>query len=556
MGAWSRATVLGLLAVACGSSEKSGEESAEGRDAGGTSGGGAQAASGGAAVAGSANGARGGDSSVGGASARGGTAGKGGTGGAPNAGNDSSGASGSNNDAGASGVGASCPTGATNHTEGSRIRGTYVVTDDGVKKWVNWHDRELDFDCEFFRLNDGLYHCAPNNWDLSDEFFTDADCTDAAYTRGLQQTCTPMNYVFLLDDIDCSKDDVSGYRYYELGDAVSAATPLYRFSGTDCVAATTPSDGVFRKGAEVDYSKFVTATYGPLTTEGRLQGYGMSAADGTRQLTIWFDTELQTKCRLDTAEDGVERCLPDGVSITYYADAACSAPLAQAQNACIDAPSPYLARYPGASCPEGPVKLFASGAAFDGIPHAGSPTSCHEAAGMTAPTFVTTPAPAAMFQAVDSVVNESATTRLKPLLATTPDGGCWFDDLWDSELGAVCRFLTTSDGAKRCVPGTSYPVVRFFDDDACTTPTYYAGPVDCGAAPLAKFVLTGSSTNCGSSVTAFRVAGDPVSSDRLGTKWTSTTVSGCVALTIDAGTYLPLTMMDPAEFVAGKVVTD
>lgn len=51
-------------------------------------------------------------------------------------------------------------------------------------------------------------------------------------------------------------------------------------------------------------------------------------SDGSRFPGGWFDSELNTECSWSTAADGSRRCLPNGLTATYYSDAACTALLA------------------------------------------------------------------------------------------------------------------------------------------------------------------------------------------------------------------------------------
>ena len=457
------------------------------------------------------------------------------------------------------GGGAECPSGTSNHTAGSRIQGRYAVTEDGNRYWLDWYDSELAVTCEFYSLHDGQIYCAPNAGSTSLEFYTDAGCTEQAYTRGSYARCAAMNFIFLYDAPACQLPPFPYYRFFDLGDAVPTPSQVYLLNGSTCVATTAPTDPLYRLGPEVDYAtRFVSATYGPLAGGGRLQGYGVSANDGTRQLTRWRDNSLDMDCRLDLAEDGKRRCLPlFTANVQNFADAACSLPVAEPAYTCDDSAPAYAVQSMQQQCPASPDRLFTSGARFTDPVYTSASGSCSELT--TGPTdavhYATNAAAPALFQDVNVSVDATAPGRLKPQFATA-DGGCWFDGVWDSELETKCSFALASDGVERCLPIVrAYESVQAYADDACTVPRLFAGPFHCGATPVEPFSLV-SATNddCTYTRGVYRT-GDLVTNEALGMLWQKST-TGCVQAQLPAGDYAPLTLMDPSAFVAATVVTE
>jgi hypothetical protein len=93
----------------------------------------------------------------------------------------------------------------------------------------------------------------------------------------------------------------------------------------------------------------------------RLQARVWVAEDGAREFLGWFDTERHEACDFQYAGDGLVRCLPQNAAtiIGYFADAACTEPLAQSLCA-----ATYADTFTH-TCPEG-RRLFALGDPFDG----------------------------------------------------------------------------------------------------------------------------------------------------------------------------------------------
>lgn len=98
----------------------------------------------------------------------------------------------------------------------------------------------------------------------------------------------------------------------------------------------------------------------------RLKMRTLVTADGARAFLGWRDTQLNLDCGFSVAGDGRTRCLPSGNASYsgYFADSACTQPLAQASVAagCV----PTLAwRMDPNSC-QYLLRVYAIGAEFTG----------------------------------------------------------------------------------------------------------------------------------------------------------------------------------------------
>jgi hypothetical protein len=77
------------------------------------------------------------------------------------------------------------------------------------------------------------------------------------------------------------------------------------------------------------------------TAGSRLKPKYRQGDDGAKEYLAgqWFDSMRGEDCTFQLAADGKTRCLPDGTTFRYYADAACATPMVLMQNTC--APPKY-----------------------------------------------------------------------------------------------------------------------------------------------------------------------------------------------------------------------
>jgi hypothetical protein len=71
------------------------------------------------------------------------------------------------------------------------------------------------------------------------------------------------------------------------------------------------------------------ASADPYQSGSRLKANYYAGSDGSKQWIGWHDSQRNEDCGFTKAADGATRCMPAGVAIVaYYADAACTQPLA------------------------------------------------------------------------------------------------------------------------------------------------------------------------------------------------------------------------------------
>src|SRR5690606_29553767 len=95
----------------------------------------------------------------------------------------------------------------------------------------------------------------------------------------------------------------------------------------------------------------------------------LSTPDGAKVFHGWFDSQRNEDCTFQRAADDMTRCLPSSVAYdygTYYADAACTIPVALWQYAGCS-PPPYVAVYSAsAQCPTNPpgIAIYTRGTTY------------------------------------------------------------------------------------------------------------------------------------------------------------------------------------------------
>lgn len=131
---------------------------------------------------------------------------------------------------------------------GSRIKGAYVTSADGLKSYYSdrWYDALLKLDCTLMVASDGVARCLPLHADWDQHWYADASCTE--HITGVQrgfggQTHTmasvapdrvtvyqilnmrPVNTIYVKTDVGCYEDaplfaHYAGLDFYNLSSEV------------------------------------------------------------------------------------------------------------------------------------------------------------------------------------------------------------------------------------------------------------------------------------------------------------------------------------------------
>ncbi len=563
-----RCGAVGLMCVAliCGCSDAGEDQGApagagapgdgqNGQTAGATGAAGAA----GAAGASAASGGGGGTLPVAGVSGAAGAARASGGGGGASGGAGGEAGSGGGGQAGGGGLSAMCPRW-TNHTEGSRIRLKFVVSEQGDRSYAGWRDSELDISCSWQGATDGTIRCLPISREDSKAFYLDEECTETVYTRAYVNACETGEYMQLTD----RDSSPPVYAIYEPGTAVTPSDGLYaRDTAGSCLPATEmPDEPLYRLGPEVQPGQFAEATSGELSTAGRITTYGYLAVDGARWVMGWTDNQLGgERWFMRVAQDGETRFLPSRASSFWvFSDSSCSTPLFFQSSRDDQEPPIYVIDTPPNECRNDPSAVLRLGAEFTGTPYSWGDTWGEECAPLPVSENVTLyellPVPADTFALVEPRVDESDPGRLKPRYYTSEDGGCWFNTTWDSELGVTCSFGMTADGRVRCVPSAGSTRQRVFADAQCSEPEPLLRVPDCIDSPIPRYVSTVIAPDCTSPtrhawVTEVWETGAVIAASSLPPLWKET-IDGCEQVGPEVERYVAIEPVDPSLFMAGE----
>jgi len=278
----------------------------------------------------------------------------------------------------------------------------------------------------------------------------------------------------------------------------------------------------------------------------RLQARVLTGPDGLTIPFGWMDSQLGTPCRIQPAEDGAHRCLPDPVVSSFqipdYSDAACTAPVIALSAFC---PAHYGGDPPVFfASPTGYVpvtaKLSANTQAYflkggcDAFP-----------LGTVQVYTVGAPLPVSAFAQASVVESSASGGRLQPRYQISDDGAQELIGIEDTMRGATCSPQPAADGTTRCLPDGTAAVDQFGD-------LYYADP-NCTQVAIA----VGSGDPAAPPSVAYTVSGPPCERRRiyaLGARQTLSTVylqqdGACVAFQI-SGDYFVGDEIAPTAFEA------
>jgi hypothetical protein len=250
--------------------------------------------------------------------------------------------------------------------------------------------------------NEGV--CMPDSYDAT-AVYADATCTQPV---ALVPPGFPIVDVAYPPPPPACDGDVDRF--------VQAAAPttsmvIYTVMAGTCEQVAFPvGDVAYSTGSAVDLPLLAL---GPDTSTARIRSIDYSA-DGVALADpdTLYDTALDTRCEMQVADDGAERCLPIGVSsaTAAFADAACVQPLALVQSGATPpcappAPPRYAIAETSTAC--GPqIAVLAVGAAYSGAVYELTGGACTPIAAPTGYTFyaVGEEVPAATFASATDVI--------------------------------------------------------------------------------------------------------------------------------------------------------
>jgi hypothetical protein len=173
---------------------------------------------------------------------------------------------------------------------------------------------------------------------------------------------------------------------FSIVEAYSSGPVFSTFTGKCVEAERIPVYRYFIVGAEIAPTSFVAFTRRLVSTPGAAAptSTALAAVNGSRitvtseqfvgadgsamtpEVIRYRDEKLNAECRIQTAADGVYRCLPDATAHNWFADARCTTRLVETRDARAPGPTPSYAIVDGGNVFHVGAEYAASGPLFFG----------------------------------------------------------------------------------------------------------------------------------------------------------------------------------------------
>jgi hypothetical protein len=357
---------------------------------------------------------------------------------------------------------------------GSRLQARYLVSEEGTRVFQGWFDSARGELCRIGRGEGGRYYCFPES---NPAAFRDNRCREAV---GEHRACARRYTGVSRGDRLCGNQSLT---LWEEGAALELASP-YRLVNDFCLApAAAEGPGRYVSlGGRIPESDLVQGRPDGTRPELRLQPRQLRFDDGAVASLELVDSSRSRTCVRTETTSGV-RCLPEnvlyvGASGPYFADRACTEPVAHAIAPACFMPALALGLDSSSGCPRvarawkvepqgrlDPRWVFSGPACESGVIIPGH--------------FYKLGEPVDVTNYPELTVAESGAGRLRLRWFTAAGGQALPPPgqyLFDTVTGSECQVATAGDGVLRCLPlgGPALNVEDAVDvvyaDDGCTRP--------------------------------------------------------------------------------------
>jgi len=374
---------------------------------------------------------------------------------------------------------------------GARLRARLLDGGGGAPIFEGFHDVELDADCTFYRMTDGVLRCIPPP-SSSRLLYSDAGCATPSMVIPLDDPSTTTVYLFASPSAPlCGAGALTAIR--ALGDEVPISEGLFEASdlgGCQPMQTDASSTGpAFSLGDEQPLDVYVSANVMHEPVSDALSARKLVADDGAWVITDIEDAASGNPCTPLPADE--RRCVPQlaGVISQRYGDAECTEPVASDEahafysRADIDCSwAPKYVLEPRDSCGSSFV-VRAAGEKTTSAFWGNSDGSC-EATGPVAAFTAGDPVSHADFAKVDDVDVGTGRLRAKydgsgrrPIVARNAFPGTF--SFYDRDAGERCQRAEACDGSIRCEPPEASALV--YGDADCKTKVLRAGACETPA---------------------------------------------------------------------------
>ena len=341
-------------------------------------------------------------------------------------------------------------------TSGARLALQRYRFDDGTEliERGEFYDTELHTRCRPQAWSDGTQRCTPV---ADDAVYRDPACSELL---GVGRTIDRPAYFVARD----TGPDGPAPRVFRAGAIGGSLAVSYARVGGDCVGPTPIAMGVsafYELGAELAGDALVALSDSEVASD-RLAVQIRAGDDGLRVPTGLRDRALAAACTPRSRSDGSVVCEPSDIAqASYYADPACSAPVAVVGEAG-EATAPALARL---AEPSGCASYYRIAGEIAPPVYHRDGASCTAASPPDSRTFALgTPVALA---SLPRTVETAAGHRLRRVVLDIGGMTIADDRLFDPQTGVDCRPRALRD-AIRCVPENLITAAQLYSDAGCT----------------------------------------------------------------------------------------
>ncbi len=336
------------------------------------------------------------------------------------------------------------------YRSGSRLRAITVRAGPDASQWLGWYDSELDSQCNFLEAADGTARCLPISYGYVPGF-ADAACSEPLWNIQATGGNAVPSRVALVEN-PCKPE----WAAYEVGNKHLA--PAYYFDSLHRCVEWPASDG-FYELSPLPSNLFVAAAH---LDDPRSETLAMSywkSEDGALQPLYPWDAARQARCTGDSDGTLVQNdCTPDACGkrcvpfrVAPYAD--CGDGMAYFRQGNCKEPSAVEVLERDHQCLIPPnVRYFEVGAERPDVVIVCSEGEAElESGGVRRHFELGAPIPTESLPRLGQV--DLGEGRVVARHDSTPDGvPLQFVEFYDTELGAPCSPVQTSEAGLRCMP--------------------------------------------------------------------------------------------------------
>jgi hypothetical protein len=384
---------------------------------------------------------------------------------------------------------------------GSRLKARFLVGADGSRVFEGWFDEQRGEHCRLAAGESGRFYCFPYT---NPSVFHDSRCREPLGDHRSETSCGFRYTGVARGDSRCGNATLA---VYEEGPP-APPDPFYRASNDLCLGpeAVSADASFVTVTGRVPDTAFVSGFAESPRPDLRLGPRVIRFEDGAVAPFEMLDSRWNRRCTRVATDRGI-RCIPEdavfvGLSGPYFADQACSVPVAHADAPACLKPSVAMQATRENGCLR--IKgVFTVGSRLD--PRAVFSGGECRSQMLLGGHFYNLGEVMDLSLFPELTMQEKGSRRIRVRSYSASDGvaiPALGEQLWDGGLKVECRVAVASDGALRCLPLSGPSVVDgdatapAFADAACHTPLARYNAARSCSEPPPVMAARGSLKHC------------------------------------------------------------